>query len=56
VDDELCKSCVKYSVGERQCLRRRLLDVDTGMTFARGCDERLGRIDGRDVRRADTLH
>ena len=52
VDDELRKSCVEYSVGERQRLRRRLLNVDTGMTFARGYDERLRRIDGRDVRRA----
>jgi len=26
------------------------------MTFTRSCDERLRRIDGRDVRRAETLH
>ena len=56
VHDELRKSCVEYPVGERQRLSRRLLNVDTGMTFARSRDERLRRIDGRDVRRAYTLY
>src|SRR6266545_4821028 len=56
VDDKLRERCVELSVGERQVLRGRAPDVDPRMALARGGDELLRRIDGRDLRRTDALH
>ena len=43
---------VEGVVGERQLLRRGLLDVHTGMALSGGRDERLGGVDGRDGQRS----
>jgi len=56
VDDELRERCVELSLGKRQLLRGRAPDVDPRMALARGGNELLRRIDGRDLRRTHALH
>ena len=47
VDDELRQGGVELVVGKRQLLGCGPLDGDAGMPLARGCDERLRRVDRR---------
>src|SRR5207249_8347554 len=56
VNDELRQRSVELFIGERQLLRGRLPNVDPRMALARGGDELLRRIDGRDLRRTDALY
>ena len=56
VDDELRQRGVELVVGEGQLFGRRLLDGDAGMPLARGCDERLRRVDGRHLGRSEQAH
>ena len=47
MDNELRTRGIEGSIGEGECLGRRLPNVDSGMTGACRGDERLGRVDGR---------
>src|SRR3954452_19711918 len=53
MDNELGEREVERAVCERDLLRRRVAHVDSGVPLARCLDERLRRIDRRDVHGAE---